>query len=117
MNKKFLLLTICIVAVVLVVSIIVIFVSVNFANIFNTKTDDDVPDQETALKLGSELLVEKYNYDLSDPNYILGAKEKDGIWKGSIAPKMREDYIILDGGAYVKFRKSDGKVIEFHLDG
>ena len=110
MNKKSLLLTASIVVMVLVTSVVGVFVNRNLPG-------DVIDNEEPALEIGRALLEEHFGYDPSSPNYILSAHEENGIWTVYSSPIQHEDYITLDGGAYVKFRKSNGRVIEFYHDG
>ena len=109
-NKKILLLTICAVAVVLVASVVGVLASRNLSG-------DVIKNEETALKIGSALLDEYLGYSRSESGYDLAALEENGVWTVYSSPIQHKDYITLDGGVYVKFRKSDGKVIEFYREG
>ena len=111
MNKKFLLLTICIVAVALVTLIL----GLNF------KTDDIIPDKETAIKIGRALLEEHFPTAFSYGDVVIDAEEIGGIWKVYNVEQrhgIAEDgtmWFRVGGEISVKLRKSDGKVIEMNV--
>ena len=109
MNKKILLLTICIVAVVLIALVVGVFVSRNLSG-------DVIKNKETALKIGDALLEERFGR--SEPDYNLYVLEENEFWIVYSLPRQPEEYITSDAGgrAYVKFRKSDGKVTEYYID-
>lgn len=85
---------------------------------------DAITKKETALAIGKALLEEHFSWKLKeDWNESLEATEKDGIWVVYNVfgePQIMEDgsyLIIKDGGVRVYFRKSDGKVLRFEMDG
>ena len=139
MNKKFLLLTTCIVAVILAVVAICVFVSGNYyLNIMDTKmndinikldnlhihnsdltynieTKDVIPDKETAIEVGTAILKTHFP-GFFEREIVIDAVEENGVWKvyevETWLDDISEEMIVLSGEPlHVELRKSNGAVL------